>query len=73
VCIALLIATLLQRARLDRYARPQVETIAANPTAVYDIKNKFDALSADVGPRNQNKKCRETGIAAVEVFVGPNR
>jgi len=42
--IALLVLAFAQRARLDRYARPQIDTIAADPTASYDIKRKFDAL-----------------------------
>jgi hypothetical protein len=44
VSIALLVLAFAQRARLDRYARPQIDTIAADPTASYDIKRKFDAL-----------------------------
>jgi hypothetical protein len=40
----LLILAFAQRARLDRYARPQIRTIAADPTASYDVKRKFDAL-----------------------------
>jgi hypothetical protein len=44
VSISLLVLALLQRLRLARYARPQLDTIAADPTASYDIKAKFDAL-----------------------------
>jgi hypothetical protein len=44
ILVALLVLALMQRTRLNRYARPQVETIAADPTASYDIKTKFDAL-----------------------------
>jgi hypothetical protein len=44
VAIALLIIAFVQRARLDSYARPQIESIAADPTAAYDVKNQFDAL-----------------------------
>jgi hypothetical protein len=42
--IALVVLAFVQRARLDRYARPQIDTMAADPTASYDIKRKFDAL-----------------------------
>jgi hypothetical protein len=44
ILIALLVLALVQRTRLNRYARPQIDTIAADPTAAYDIKAKFDAL-----------------------------
>jgi hypothetical protein len=44
ISIALVVLALVQRTRLDRYARPQIDTIAADPTASYDIKGKFDAL-----------------------------
>lgn len=36
--------SLLLRMRLNRYARPQVEAIAADPTAAADVKKEFDAL-----------------------------
>ena len=42
--VVLLIIALLQRARLTRYARPQLDSIAADPTAAYDVKRRFDAL-----------------------------
>ena len=44
VSIALVVLAFLQRARLDGYARPQIDTIAADPTASHDVKRKFDAL-----------------------------
>jgi hypothetical protein len=44
VSIALLVIAFAQRARLGRYARPQIDSIAADPTARYEIKNQFDAL-----------------------------
>ena len=44
VSIALLVLAFVQRVRLDSYARPQIDTIAADPTACYDVKSKFDAL-----------------------------
>lgn len=34
----------LQRLRLNRYARPQVDTIAADVTAAADVRRTFDAL-----------------------------
>jgi hypothetical protein len=40
----LVVLAFLQRLRLDGYARPQVETIAADATAAYDVKKRFDAL-----------------------------
>jgi hypothetical protein len=44
VSAALLLLSLLQRIRLARYARPQIDTIAADPTAAYSVKKQFDAL-----------------------------
>jgi hypothetical protein len=44
VSIALVVLALVQRARLNRYARPQIDTIASDPTAAYEIKSRFDAL-----------------------------
>jgi len=44
VSIVFFVLALLQRVRLDRYTRPEIETIAADPTAAYDIKSRFDAL-----------------------------
>jgi hypothetical protein len=44
VSIGFLVVGFLQRIRLNRYARPQVETIATDPTAAYAIKRRFDAL-----------------------------
>lgn len=44
VSIVLLILALMQRIRLDGYARPEIETIAGDPTAAYEIKSRFDAL-----------------------------
>jgi hypothetical protein len=44
VSFALLVTAFAQRARLGRYARPQIESIAADPTAAYDVKKRFDAL-----------------------------
>jgi hypothetical protein len=44
VSITFLVLALVQRFRLDSYARPQIDTIAADPTAAYDVKGKFDAL-----------------------------
>jgi hypothetical protein len=41
--VALLVVALAQRIRLDRYARPQINSIAADHTASYDVKQKFDA------------------------------
>jgi hypothetical protein len=44
VCAALVIFAVVQSFRLPRYARPQVASIANDPTAAYDVKNTFDAL-----------------------------
>jgi hypothetical protein len=44
VSTALLVLAVVQCARLDRYARPQIDTIAADPTASHEVKRKFDAL-----------------------------
>jgi hypothetical protein len=44
VSVALLMLAFAQRARLASYTRPQIETIAADPTASYDVKKTFDAL-----------------------------
>jgi hypothetical protein len=44
VWIALVVLAFVQCARLHRYARPQIDTIAADPTASFDVKRKFDAL-----------------------------
>ena len=44
VSAVLLILAFAQRTRLGSYARPQIDTIAADPTASYDIKSRFDAL-----------------------------
>lgn len=44
VSIALLILAFVQRVRLDSYARPEIDTIAADPTASYNVKKTFDAL-----------------------------
>jgi hypothetical protein len=44
VAIVLMVLALVQRTRLNRYARPQIDTIANDPTASYNIKSKFDAL-----------------------------
>ena len=44
VSAVLLILAFAQRTRLGGYARPQIDTIAADPTASYDIKSRFDAL-----------------------------
>ncbi|HVO56322.1 MAG TPA: hypothetical protein VMT51_01365 [Dongiaceae bacterium] len=41
---AVLIIAFVQRTRLGRYARPQIDSIAANPTAAADVKCQFDAL-----------------------------
>jgi hypothetical protein len=41
---ALLIIAFLQRIRLARYARRQINSIATDPTAAYDVKHQFDAL-----------------------------
>jgi hypothetical protein len=42
--IGLLVLAFVQRMRLKNYARPQIATIAADPTAAYDVKKTFDAL-----------------------------
>jgi len=34
----------LQRTRLGSYARPQIDSIVANPAAAADVKQQFDAL-----------------------------
>lgn len=44
ISVTLLILALLQRARLGRYARPQIDRIVADPVAAADIKQHFDAL-----------------------------
>jgi hypothetical protein len=44
VSIAFLIIAFMKRAGLGRYARSQIESIAADPTASYEIKKQFDAL-----------------------------
>ena len=44
ISAALLILAFLQGARLGRYARPQIDRIAADPTAAADVKRRFDAL-----------------------------
>jgi hypothetical protein len=44
VWVALLVLAFVQRISLDGYARAQIDTIAADPTASYDVKQKFDAL-----------------------------
>jgi signal transduction histidine kinase len=44
IVVVLLITALLLRLRLPRYARPQIDCIAADPTATADIKKVFDAL-----------------------------
>jgi hypothetical protein len=44
VWIAFLLLAFTQRTRLNGYARPQIETIAGDPTASYAVKRKFDAL-----------------------------
>jgi ABC-type siderophore export system fused ATPase/permease subunit len=44
VSAVLVILAAAQRLRLGRYARTQVESIASDPTAAYEIKNRFDAL-----------------------------
>jgi hypothetical protein len=44
VSLASFVLALVQRIRLPRYATPQVETIAGDATAAYDIKSRFDAI-----------------------------
>ncbi|MEX2299198.1 MAG: hypothetical protein WD715_17410 [Dongiaceae bacterium] len=44
VSIALLVLAFAQRARLGGYSRPQIDAIAADPAAAYDVRTKFDAL-----------------------------
>jgi hypothetical protein len=44
VSVILIILAVVQRPRLGRYARAQVDTIADDPTAAHEVKNKFDAL-----------------------------
>jgi hypothetical protein len=44
VSIVLLVIAFAQRVRLSNYARPQVDSIADDPTASYDVKKQFDAL-----------------------------
>jgi hypothetical protein len=44
VSLLSLVIAVIQRTRLDSYARPQIESIAADPTAAYDVRNVFDAL-----------------------------
>lgn len=44
VSVVLIILAVVQRPRLGRYARAQIDAIASDPTAAYDIKNRFDAL-----------------------------
>jgi hypothetical protein len=43
VAVATILAA-LQRARLPSYARPQIQAIAADATAAYAVKRRFDAL-----------------------------
>lgn len=42
--IAASILGVLQRSRLSRYARPQIETIASHPEAASDVRERFNAL-----------------------------
>jgi hypothetical protein len=44
VSVIVFVLGVLQHIRLGKYARPQIKTIAADPTASYDIKRRFDAL-----------------------------
>lgn len=44
VSISLLLIAALQRIRLGTYALRQIETIASDPTAAYEVKKLFDAL-----------------------------
>jgi len=44
VSAVVLVLSMIQRLRLDRYSRPEIETIASDRTAAYEIKARFDAL-----------------------------
>lgn len=44
IAASFLIIALVQHMRLAGYARPQINSIAADPTAAFDVKNQFDAL-----------------------------
>jgi hypothetical protein len=44
IAIAYFLLACFQRARLPGYAKPQIESIAADATSRYDVKNKFDAV-----------------------------
>jgi hypothetical protein len=44
ISVILLAVAFVQRIRLANYARPEIDSIVADPTASYDVKNQFDAL-----------------------------
>ncbi|MBV8738687.1 MAG: hypothetical protein JO007_15795 [Alphaproteobacteria bacterium] len=44
IATAFLIIAFVQYMRLAGYARPQIDSIVADPTAAFDIKNQLDAL-----------------------------